>query len=85
MRSAGWPRWAPSEPSSAEPMADPANIPWLVGWGVTEPSGRDRRESERIVAYWEEKLQALGGDFTVAELDLDKLEVKRNQNARLAA
>ena len=55
-------------------MADPANIPWLVGWGVAEPSGRDRRESERIVAYWEEKLQALGGDFTLAALDLDQID-----------
>jgi len=57
-------------------MADRPDIAWTVGWGVTEPSGGDRREAERVVAYWEEKLQALGGDFTIAALDLAAIDNK---------
>jgi hypothetical protein len=37
---------------------------------VTKPSGRDRREAERVMAYWQSKLQELGGDATIAALDL---------------
>jgi hypothetical protein len=33
-------------------------------------SGRERRESERAIAYWERKLDRLGKNATVAALDL---------------
>jgi hypothetical protein len=32
--------------------------------------GRERRESERAIAYWERKLEQLGNNATVAALDL---------------
>lgn len=35
-----------------------------------QPTGRDRREAERAVAYWEDKVDALGPDATIAALDL---------------
>jgi len=37
---------------------------------VEEPTGRDRRQSERAVAYWEDKIDALGDKATIASLDL---------------
>lgn len=35
-----------------------------------QPAGRDRREAERAVAYWEDKVDELGDQATVAALDL---------------
>ncbi len=35
-----------------------------------EPTGRDRREAERAVAYWDEKVDELGDKATIAALDL---------------
>jgi hypothetical protein len=46
------------------------DISWLEGWESKEPTGRDRREAERLMAYWETKLTDLGGVVTVAGLDL---------------
>lgn len=43
---------------------------------VEEPSeatGRDRREAERAVAYWEEKIEALG-EATISVLDLAAID-----------
>jgi len=37
------------------------------------PSGRERRQSERAIAYWEAKLATLGNDATVAALDLAEI------------
>ena len=34
------------------------------------PSGRERRESERAIRYWEKKVEQLGRQATVAALDL---------------
>src|SRR5216684_1896677 len=52
----------------------PSDISWLEGWGskapAGEPTGRDRREAERLIAYWEAKLKELGGVVTLAGLDL---------------
>jgi len=55
----------------------PSNITWLEGWepkdrtgSSGEPTGRDRREAERLMAYWESRLKELGGTVTVAGLDL---------------
>jgi hypothetical protein len=33
-------------------------------------SGRERRESERVISYWEKKVEQLGRSATVAALDL---------------
>jgi hypothetical protein len=51
-------------------IADPPDIAWTEAWGATKPTGRDRRQAERVIAYWQSKLQELGGDATVAALDL---------------
>jgi hypothetical protein len=52
----------------------PSNDSWLEGWEpkapTAEPIGRDRREAERLTAYWEEKLKQLGGVVTISGLDL---------------
>jgi hypothetical protein len=34
------------------------------------PTGRERRESERAICYWEKKVEQLGRSATVAALDL---------------
>ena len=51
-----------------------SDISWLEGWKsrapAAEPTGRDRREAERLIAYWEGKLAELGGVVTIAGLDL---------------
>jgi hypothetical protein len=36
-------------------------------------SGRERRESERAIAYWERKIEKLGKSATVAALDLAEM------------
>jgi hypothetical protein len=40
--------------------------------GTNEPplGGRERRQSERVISYWEKKLEKLGPSATVAALDL---------------
>jgi PAS domain-containing protein len=52
----------------------PSDRSWLEGWEPREPAGaptgRGRREAERLLAYWEEKLRELGGVVTIAGLDL---------------
>ena len=52
----------------------PSDISWLEGWAskkpTEEPTGRDRREAERLMVYWEERLKELGGVVTIAGLDL---------------
>jgi hypothetical protein len=35
--------------------------------------GRERREAERVIAYWEARLKDLGGVATVAALDLGRI------------
>jgi hypothetical protein len=39
-----------------------------------EPTGRDRRETARAVAYWEDKLDELGGVATISALDLKEMD-----------
>jgi hypothetical protein len=48
-----------------------------VKWGLplresiaTLPAGSERREAERAISYWEDKVAALGNNATVAALDL---------------
>lgn len=49
-------------------------------WGLpfkkpaAEPAGRDRREAERAVAYWDEKVDELGDEATIASLDLAAID-----------
>ena len=50
--------------------ADLSDFSWSEGWGPDEPTGRDRREAERVMAYWESKLAELGDEVTIAALDL---------------
>ena len=57
-------------------ISETARLSWAK-WGLPlrqvvaeAPTGRDRRESERAVAYWEDKLDALGEAATIAALDL---------------
>ncbi len=54
--------------------SDPSDISWLEGWERSLPSGersgRNRREAERLIEYWENKLKELGGVVTIAGLDL---------------
>ncbi|HEX5320287.1 MAG TPA: hypothetical protein VFW46_14080 [Stellaceae bacterium] len=37
-------------------------------------TGKERRESERAIAYWEKKIAELGGSATVASLDLGEMQ-----------
>src|SRR5579863_9608990 len=69
-----------------------SNITWLEGWepkdpkeATGEPAGRDRREGERLMAYWEAKLKELGGTVTVAGLDLAATNSKEWSNRFLIA
>lgn len=50
--------------------AGPSDIRWPEGSADGQPTGRDRREAERTVAYWEDKRHRFGQDLTIAELDL---------------
>jgi hypothetical protein len=67
----------------------PSDFPWLGGWGSKEaggePTGRDRREAERLMAYWEEKLKELGGVVTLAGLDLAAADSREWSNRFLIA
>jgi hypothetical protein len=49
---------------------DPSDVAWTQPWIVRVPGGRGRRQAERLMAYWEEKLAELGGAVTIAGLDL---------------
>jgi hypothetical protein len=43
------------------------------GRGPKMAAGRERRESERVIAYWEEKRRELGADAAVGALGLDRI------------
>jgi hypothetical protein len=58
-----------ADPSGAQP----SDIAWAEGLGVPQPTGRDRREAERVMAYWQSKLRELGVDATIAALDLGNI------------
>ena len=66
-------------------ITDPSEFSWTEGWGHAEPTGRDRREAERVMAYWESKLRELGGEVTVAGLDLNRINSKDWSNRFLIA
>ena len=58
----------------------PSDISWLEGWEKSAPTGRDRREAERLIAYWEGKLKELGGVVTIAGLDLAAVDSREWSN-----
>jgi len=58
----------------------PSDISWLEGWEKSAPTGRDRREDERLMAFWEEKLKELGGVVTIAGLDLAAVDSREWSN-----
>jgi hypothetical protein len=66
-------------------IADPSNITWPDAWGRPRPTGRDRREAERVMAYWQTKLQELGVDATIAALDLGSMNTADWSNRFLIA
>jgi hypothetical protein len=53
--------------------AAPNDLPPPVLDPPPAASGRERRESERAIAYWERKTAQLGSEPTVAALDLDAI------------
>jgi hypothetical protein len=57
-------------------ISDPSDFSWTEGWGHAETTGRDRREAERVIVYWERKLEEMGRHMTVASLDLGKINSK---------
>src|SRR5260370_37476535 len=58
----------------------PSDISWLEGWEKSAPTGRDRREAERLRAYWEGKLKDLGGVVTIPGLDLAAVDSREWSN-----
>jgi hypothetical protein len=72
-------------PETVMTMSDPSDFSWTEGWGAGEPGGRDRREAERVIRYWERRLGELGGVLTVAALDFDRIENREWANRFLIA
>src|SRR5712692_1511153 len=66
-------------------IADPSDFSWTEGWGPDEPTGRDRREAERVMLYWERKLAELGDGVTIAALDLGSTNSRDWSNRFLIA
>ncbi len=66
-------------------ISDPSGMSWAEGWGHSEPTGRNRREAERVIAYWKGKLAELGAEMTVAGLDLGRINSKDWSNRFLIA
>ena len=66
-------------------MADPLDFSWEEGLERSKPAGRNRREAERVIAYWEGRLRELGGDLTVAGLDLSRINSHEWSNRFLIA
>jgi protocatechuate 3,4-dioxygenase beta subunit len=66
-------------------IADPSDLSWTDRWGLEQPTGRDRREAERVTAYWQQKLAELGDDLTVATLNFGGTETRDWSNRFLIA
>jgi len=64
--------------------ADSSDFSWIEGWENTAPSGRDRREAERLLAYWGAKA-AEYGDVTIGSLDLGRMNSREWANRFLIA
>src|SRR5579862_1607356 len=66
-------------------MADPTHTSWDDDLEISEPTGRDRREAERVIAYWERRLSELGGKLTVSGLNLAGVNTRDWSNRFLIA
>ena len=68
--------------SNTEPGDRPFNEGWDPGIpaALNLPAGRDRREAERLMAYWQGKLDELGGEVTLAGLDLHRADSREWSN-----
>lgn len=55
-------------------ISEPPGLSETGGWKRNGAAGRERREAERAIAYWEEKQRALGGNATVAALELGEIK-----------
>ncbi len=62
-------RAADDKREAEKTIAGPSDLSWTEGWGLAQPTGRNRREAERATAYWQKKLTESGGGLTVATLD----------------
>jgi len=62
-----------------------SDLSWTEQWGSEQPAGRDRREAERVTAYWQKKLAELGDDLTVATLDFGSTQSSDWSNRFLIA
>ena len=82
-------RAAAVQPEARGPLAEPAGAPpdlsWTDNWAVDQQAGRDRREAERVTAYWQKKLAELGGSLTVATLDFGVTDAREWSNRFLIA
>ncbi|HEX3861391.1 MAG TPA: hypothetical protein VHY35_06825 [Stellaceae bacterium] len=54
---------------------NPSDFSWIEGWEETDRDAThgDRREAERLMAYWDRKIAVLGSEATIAALDLDQI------------
>ena len=66
-------------------IADSSDFVWTGDIAPNWTQGRKRREGERAVSYWERKHQELGGDVTVAALDLARINEREWWNRFLIA
>ena len=60
--------------------ADPSMSPGPKPGYKKAPTGHGRRQSERLMAYWEDKLQELGGAVTIAGLNLTATDSREWSN-----
>ncbi len=65
--------------------SNPADFWGTQGWGPDVTTGRDRREAERAVTYWEIRLAEFGDDLTIAALDLGSTDRRDWSNRFLIA
>ncbi|MBV9825977.1 MAG: hypothetical protein JO001_09900 [Alphaproteobacteria bacterium] len=61
--------------------AETSDFSWIEGWETAESSGRDRREAERLLAYWERKAQEFGEEnITIASIDIGNMNTREWSN-----
>ncbi len=66
-------------------ISGPSGHSGVRGWQQNAAAGRERRESERVIAYWEETRRQVGGDATVGALDLGNMKTEEWSNRFLIA
>jgi hypothetical protein len=68
-----WPMRARSRPGRSVPLAAPQN---------GRPGNRERREGERLLAYWDSELEEFGEGITIASLDVTAITGNRGWTNR---